>query len=156
MNKEFSYDVDVSNVGCHCNAAAYFIDMPGTGYTLIVKYISISYTIFLQVTTLVPVTGIATPTSATTSGAPSTTPSRATSTRWPAPCTPATVTILAYTRGLVLKIFSSCLKNIFIKCFEAATATGTAATGTAARPTSSTWTLTPCARSRGGVTQEPR
>ena len=30
MNKEFSYDVDVSNVGCHCNAAAYFIDMPGT------------------------------------------------------------------------------------------------------------------------------
>jgi len=29
MNKEFSYDVDVSNVGCHCNAAAYFIDMPG-------------------------------------------------------------------------------------------------------------------------------
>ena len=29
MNKEFSYDVDVSNVGCHCNAAAYFIEMPG-------------------------------------------------------------------------------------------------------------------------------
>ena len=28
-NKEFSYSVDVSNVGCHCNAAAYFIDMPG-------------------------------------------------------------------------------------------------------------------------------
>ena len=29
MDKEFSYSVDVSNVGCHCNAAAYFIDMPG-------------------------------------------------------------------------------------------------------------------------------
>jgi len=29
MNKEFSYDIDVSNVGCHCNAAAYFINMPG-------------------------------------------------------------------------------------------------------------------------------
>ena len=28
-NKEFSYSVDVSSVGCHCNAAAYFIDMPG-------------------------------------------------------------------------------------------------------------------------------
>jgi len=28
-NKMFSYSVDVSNVGCHCNAAAYFIDMPG-------------------------------------------------------------------------------------------------------------------------------
>merc|ERR1712131_148366 len=28
-NKVFSYSVDVSNVGCHCNAAAYFIDMPG-------------------------------------------------------------------------------------------------------------------------------
>jgi len=28
-NKIFSYSVDVSNVGCHCNAAAYFIDMPG-------------------------------------------------------------------------------------------------------------------------------
>lgn len=33
MNKEFSYDVDVSNVGCHCNAAAYFIDMPGLSST---------------------------------------------------------------------------------------------------------------------------
>ena len=33
MNKEFSYDVDVSNVGCHCNAAAYFIDMPGLNST---------------------------------------------------------------------------------------------------------------------------
>ena len=28
-NKEFAYSVDVSNVDCHCNAAAYFIDMPG-------------------------------------------------------------------------------------------------------------------------------
>merc|ERR1712123_383386 len=29
MNKVFSYSVDVSNVGCSCNAAAYFINMPG-------------------------------------------------------------------------------------------------------------------------------
>merc|ERR1719188_1872961 len=29
MDKEFSYSVNVANVGCHCNAAAYFIDMPG-------------------------------------------------------------------------------------------------------------------------------
>merc|ERR1719402_1984260 len=29
MNKVFSYSIDVSNVGCHCNAAAYFINMPG-------------------------------------------------------------------------------------------------------------------------------
>merc|ERR1711970_1325357 len=28
-NKVFSYSIDVSNVGCHCNAAAYFINMPG-------------------------------------------------------------------------------------------------------------------------------
>jgi len=28
-NKEFAYSVDVSNVDCHCNAAAYFVDMPG-------------------------------------------------------------------------------------------------------------------------------
>ena len=34
MNKEFSYDVDVSNVGCHCNAAAYFIDMPGAKFAI--------------------------------------------------------------------------------------------------------------------------
>jgi hypothetical protein len=25
----FSYEINVSNVGCHCNAAAYFIGMPG-------------------------------------------------------------------------------------------------------------------------------
>ena len=41
------------------------------------------------------------------------------------------------------------MKNIFIKRFEVAMATGIAVTGTAARPTSSTWTLTPCAQSRG-------
>ena len=29
MNKRFIYSIDVSNVDCHCNAAAYFIDMPG-------------------------------------------------------------------------------------------------------------------------------
>merc|ERR1711963_402829 len=29
MDKVFSYSVNVANVGCHCNAAAYFIDMPG-------------------------------------------------------------------------------------------------------------------------------
>jgi len=29
MDKRFSYSIDVSNVGCHCNAAAYFINMPG-------------------------------------------------------------------------------------------------------------------------------
>jgi len=28
-NKHFSYKIDVSNVGCHCNSAAYFIKMPG-------------------------------------------------------------------------------------------------------------------------------
>merc|ERR1719398_630569 len=27
----FSYQLDLSRVGCHCNAAAYFIDMPGPG-----------------------------------------------------------------------------------------------------------------------------
>merc|ERR1712117_623704 len=27
--KHFSYTLDLSNVGCHCNAAGYFIDMPG-------------------------------------------------------------------------------------------------------------------------------
>jgi len=27
----FSYEIDVSNVGCHCNAAGYFIQMPGYG-----------------------------------------------------------------------------------------------------------------------------
>jgi len=27
----FSYKVDLSNVGCHCNAAGYFINMPGPG-----------------------------------------------------------------------------------------------------------------------------
>ena len=29
MNKRFIYSIDVSNVDCHCNAAAYFIAMPG-------------------------------------------------------------------------------------------------------------------------------
>ena len=28
-NKHFSYKIDVSNVGCHCNAAGYFVKMPG-------------------------------------------------------------------------------------------------------------------------------
>jgi hypothetical protein len=28
-NKHFAYTLDLSNVGCHCNAAAYFINMPG-------------------------------------------------------------------------------------------------------------------------------
>ena len=28
MDQHFSYMIDVSNVGCHCNSAAYFIDMP--------------------------------------------------------------------------------------------------------------------------------
>merc|ERR1711915_1012782 len=27
----FSYTLDLSNVGCHCNAAGYFIGMPGPG-----------------------------------------------------------------------------------------------------------------------------
>merc|ERR1712121_16340 len=29
MDKHFAYTLDLSNVGCHCNAAAYFIQMPG-------------------------------------------------------------------------------------------------------------------------------
>merc|ERR1712071_149524 len=29
MDKHFAYTLDMSNVGCHCNAAAYFINMPG-------------------------------------------------------------------------------------------------------------------------------
>ena len=40
-NKEFAYSVDVSNVDCHCNAAAYFIDMPG--WYFITLYTSLSY-----------------------------------------------------------------------------------------------------------------
>merc|ERR1712029_260402 len=28
-NKHFAYQLDLSNVPCHCNAAAYFVDMPG-------------------------------------------------------------------------------------------------------------------------------
>merc|ERR1712066_30466 len=28
-NKHFAYTLDLSNVGCHCNAAAYFVKMPG-------------------------------------------------------------------------------------------------------------------------------
>lgn len=31
MNKHFSFTVDLSNVGCECNAAAYFVDMPASG-----------------------------------------------------------------------------------------------------------------------------
>lgn len=29
LNKEFSYDVDLSHVGCSCNAALFFVSMPG-------------------------------------------------------------------------------------------------------------------------------
>jgi hypothetical protein len=29
LNNHFSYDIDISTVGCHCNAAAYFDRMPG-------------------------------------------------------------------------------------------------------------------------------
>ena len=29
LGNRFSYDVDVSQVGCHCNAAAYFSQLPG-------------------------------------------------------------------------------------------------------------------------------
>jgi hypothetical protein len=29
LGNRFSYDIDVSNVGCHCNAAAYFSQLPG-------------------------------------------------------------------------------------------------------------------------------
>ena len=28
LGKHFSYNINVNNVGCHCNAAAYFIKMP--------------------------------------------------------------------------------------------------------------------------------
>jgi len=31
MDKHFAYTLDLSNVGCHCNAAGYFSDMPGAG-----------------------------------------------------------------------------------------------------------------------------
>ena len=43
-NKEFAYSVDVSNVDCHCNAAAYFIDMPG--WYLIYKIINYGIDLF--------------------------------------------------------------------------------------------------------------
>merc|ERR1712088_289618 len=33
-NKHFAYTLDLSNVGCHCNAAAYFINMPTIACTL--------------------------------------------------------------------------------------------------------------------------
>ena len=66
-------------------------------------------------------TGIAMPTLATTSGARSMTPTRETSTLWPARCTPAT----------------------------GAAATGTGATGAGVRQTSSMWTPTPCVLSQG-------
>merc|ERR1712071_308489 len=29
MDMHFAYNIDLSNVGCHCNAAGYFIGMPG-------------------------------------------------------------------------------------------------------------------------------
>jgi len=29
LGNRFSYDIDVSNVGCHCNAASYFAQLPG-------------------------------------------------------------------------------------------------------------------------------
>merc|ERR1712236_106577 len=32
-NKHFAYTLDLSNVGCHCNAAAYFINMPANADT---------------------------------------------------------------------------------------------------------------------------
>merc|ERR1712098_802940 len=32
MDKHFAYTLDLSNVGCHCNAAAYFIQMPTHGW----------------------------------------------------------------------------------------------------------------------------
>jgi len=33
LDKYFSFTVDLSNVGCHCNAAAYFINMPSSADT---------------------------------------------------------------------------------------------------------------------------
>merc|ERR1712142_1091465 len=30
LDNNFAYTVDLSNVSCGCNAAAYFVDMPGT------------------------------------------------------------------------------------------------------------------------------
>merc|ERR1712027_126351 len=33
-NKHFAYTLDLSNVGCHCNAAAYFINMQGNKHTI--------------------------------------------------------------------------------------------------------------------------
>jgi len=33
LGKHFSFTVDLSNVGCHCNAAAYFINMPANADT---------------------------------------------------------------------------------------------------------------------------
>ena len=29
LGNHISYTVDVSNVGCHCNSAFYFVQMPG-------------------------------------------------------------------------------------------------------------------------------
>jgi hypothetical protein len=29
LGNKFSYEIDVSNIGCHCNAAAYFSQLPG-------------------------------------------------------------------------------------------------------------------------------
>merc|ERR1711915_885027 len=62
MNKVFSYSIDVSNVGCHCNAAA--------------------YSSICRVTMLVPGITTVTPTSATIFGVRSMTLMRETSTRW--------------------------------------------------------------------------
>merc|ERR1711900_68213 len=69
-NKHFAYTLDLSNVGCHCNAAAYFINMPGNNPGDGDYYCDANL--------------------GTTSGAPSTTPWRTTSTPSPPPSTPAT------------------------------------------------------------------
>ena len=29
LGNRFSYEIDVSNVGCHCDASAYFVNLPG-------------------------------------------------------------------------------------------------------------------------------
>lgn len=67
----WSYDIDVSSVGCKCNAAMYFVMMPGyeDGELLMVSMACITVTL----------------TSSTGTGAPSTTPSRGTLTacKWP-------------------------------------------------------------------------
>ena len=49
----WSYDIDVSNVGCKCNAAMYWVNMPGkctvlycTGSTYIASVIDIYFSVF--------------------------------------------------------------------------------------------------------------